>query len=173
MDAGSDPSGAKVRSIWNSPRLTDANLWDVHRVFAALHVYAHLALFSAVAERRAPEFEGAYGPIRAMTSSKKAAERAHYLGDQLKQGCWEDLGIGGQNLADWLISVLQVLDPSPPPSDAYLHLCLDLYEREAREVAAALRGTVRHFAGTCLRLLKGRSKVLAARLAVSTLLKHS
>lgn len=139
MDAGRGDA-PKVASIWNSPRLNDANRWDVHRVYAAFHVYAHLALFGAVAEQRASELEETYGPIRAMTSSRNALERAHYLGEQLREQCWDHLGLAGQRLADWLVSVLNVLDPSPPPKGAYLHLCLDLYEREAGQVAAALAG---------------------------------
>jgi predicted O-methyltransferase YrrM len=137
MDAGR--TGApKIASLWNSPRMNDANLWDVHRVYAAFHVYAHLALFGAVAEQRAAELEDEYGPIRGMTPSAKALERAHYLGEQLREQCWEHLGLAGQRMADWLISVLDVLDPDPPPKAAYLHLCLDLYEREAGQVASAL-----------------------------------
>jgi predicted O-methyltransferase YrrM len=138
MDAGGDRNVVKVASIWNSPKLNDANRWDVHRVYAAFHVYAHLALFSALAEQRAEEFEDTYGPIQAMTSSEKAVQRAHYLGEQLKEQCWDHLGVAGQSLADWLISVLNLLDPAPPPKGAYLHLCLDLYEREAGQVAASL-----------------------------------
>lgn len=138
MDAGGDREALKVASVWNSPRLNDANRWDVHRVYAAFHVYAHLALFGAVAEARAAEFEGTYGPIRGMTSSRKAVERAHFLGEQLTGQCWNHLGVAGQSMAEWLISVLNALDPAPPPRGAYLHLCLDLYEREAGQLAGAL-----------------------------------
>jgi predicted O-methyltransferase YrrM len=139
MDAGGERNVVNVESIWNSPKLNDSNRWDVHRVYAAFHVYAHLALVGAVAEQREREFEEAYGPIRAMTSSKKAVERAHYLGEQLTERCWDQLGVAGQSLAEWLISVLKTLDPAPPPRGAYLHLCLDLYEREAGQIAAALQ----------------------------------
>jgi predicted O-methyltransferase YrrM len=138
VDGGEVGDAPTVASLWNSPRLNDANEWDVHRVYAAFHVYAHLALFGAIAEQRAPELESAYGPISAMTSAKTALERAHFLGEQLREQCWDDLGFAGQRMADWLISVLDALDPAPPPKGACVHLCLDLYEREAGQIAKAL-----------------------------------
>jgi predicted O-methyltransferase YrrM len=129
----------RVYSPWNSQQLNNANQWDVHRVFAAFHVYVHLALLAIAAEQRAPELEDTYGPLHAMLASRKALERAHYLGEQLKEHCWNELGLAGKGLADWLSSALGFLDPSPPPKGAYVHLCLDLYETEANRVAAALK----------------------------------
>jgi predicted O-methyltransferase YrrM len=128
-----------VASPWNSQQLTQANQWDAHRVFAAFHVYVHLALLAIVAEQRASELESTYGPLHGMIQSHKALDRAHYLGEKLKQDCWDELGTAGQGLVDWLTAVLEFLDPSPPPKGAYVHLCLDLYESEANRVAAALR----------------------------------
>jgi predicted O-methyltransferase YrrM len=129
----------KVASPWNSQQLTQANQWDAHRVFAAFHVYVHLALLAIVAEQRASELESAYGPFHGMIQSHKALDRAHYLGEKLKEDCWDELGTAGQGLVDWLTAVLEFLDPSPPPKGAYVHLCLDLYESEANRVAAALQ----------------------------------
>lgn len=129
----------RVYSPWNPPQLNHSNQWDVHRVFAALHVYVHLALLAIVAEQRADELTPTYGAFHAIMSSRKALERAHYLGEKLKEECWDELGLAGQRLADWLISALDFLDPIPPPKGAYVHLCLDRYETEANRVAAALK----------------------------------
>jgi predicted O-methyltransferase YrrM len=131
----------RVHSPWNSRQLGQANQWDVHRVYAALHVYVHLALLAMVAEQRAAELEGTYGRFHGMMDSRKALERAQYLGEKLKAQCWDELGLAGRNLADWLISVLEFLDPSPAPKGTYVHLCLDLYETEANRVAGALKAS--------------------------------
>jgi len=129
----------RVHSPWNSPQLNKSNLWDVHRVFAAFHVYVHLALLAIVAEQRAAELEKAYGPFAGMLASRKALERAHYLGEKLKEKCWDELGLAGKRLTDWLSTVLEFLDPSPPPKGSFVHLSLDLYEREAKRVAGVLK----------------------------------
>lgn len=127
-----------VCSPWNPPRFNKANHWDVHRVFAAFHVYVHVALLALVAERRAPELEGAYGPFHGMIDSGRALGRARYLGEKLTDLCWDHLGVAGRRMVDWLMSVLAHLDPSPAPRGATFHLCLDLYEKEAAKTAAAL-----------------------------------
>jgi hypothetical protein len=72
--------------------------------------------------------------------STKALERAHYLGEKLKEQCWNQFGPAGKSLGDWLISTLEFLNPYPPPKGAYIHLYLDLYKREANQVAADVVG---------------------------------
>jgi predicted O-methyltransferase YrrM len=129
----------RVYTPWNPPMLNQSNLWDVHRVFAAFHVYVHLGLLTMIAERRAEELAPTYGPFQAIMSSRKALDRARYLGEKLKEVCWGELGLAGQKMADWLISTLDILDPAPPPHGAYFHLCLDRYETEAKRAAATLR----------------------------------
>ena len=73
-----------------------------------------------------------------MTASRKAFERAHYLGEQLIETCWEELGLAGKRLTEWLIAVLEALDPSPPPHGAYVHLLLDRFQTEATKVEYVL-----------------------------------
>jgi predicted O-methyltransferase YrrM len=131
------PSDGGARSIpvvipWRPPRLSDANRFDARRVLAAFHVYVHLALLSTVAERRAPELETTYGSVSGMVGSHRARARARYLGHQLRvrAGCWEEIFTIGQGLADWLSSLLDILDPAPAPAGSTLHLYLDLYRRE-------------------------------------------
>jgi hypothetical protein len=130
--------GQLIVAAWNSPGLTALNAWDTHRVLAAFHVYVHLALFATLAESRAPELHHEYGPLdgagRPMTASRQACDRARYLGEQVRAWCWEELGLAGQGLVDWLSSILNVLDPSPPPSGACVHLLLARYTAEAKRV---------------------------------------
>lgn len=126
-----------VCSLWNVPGTNKANCWDTHRAVAAFHVYVHLALLSAMAEQRAAELEEVYGsPCArpAMIDSRKAMERAHYLGEKIEELCWQELGLAGKRLVKWLISVIDALDPSPPPKGCYTHLLLDRYQREAQSV---------------------------------------
>lgn len=118
----------RVRSLWTPQQLNDANLWDIKRVFAAFHVYVHLSLLSLVAEQRASELEDVYGQFKGMIKSVTALERAHYLGEKLKEH-WDQLGPAGKNLAEWLISALEFLDPNPPPKGVYMHLYLSLQKR--------------------------------------------
>jgi hypothetical protein len=124
----------RICSLWNVPGSNNANCWDIHRAVAAFHVYVHLALLSAIAEERASELEEIYGPINTgsgMTNSRKAMERAHYLGEKLQAEGEDELGLAGKRLVEWLISVLNALDYSPPPTGAYTHLLLDRYRGEA------------------------------------------
>jgi hypothetical protein len=131
----------RVCSLWNVHDADRSNYWDPFRAFAAFHVYVHLALLCTLAARRATELETEYGPLRqrpAMTDSRRAFERAHYLGEQIRESCWSELGPAGRRFTEWLVAVLDALDPYPPPKDAHLHLVLDLYRREARKVESSL-----------------------------------
>ncbi|VVQ28488.1 hypothetical protein PS943_00924 [Pseudomonas fluorescens] len=134
----SQQDGARVWSPWNAEE--NANRWDTHRTLAAFHVYVHLSLLSKISELRAEELEGTYGPIREMIESKKAIERARYLGEQLKNTCWQELGLSGKRFVNWLFEILEVLNPTPPPPGAYFHHILDLYRREANHI-----NTLDHF----------------------------
>ena len=132
----------RVCSLWNVPGAARLNCWDAHRAVAAFHVYVHLALLGAIAEERAPEFEHTHGPLRArpgMTSSHKAMQRAHYLGEQLKTTCHDELGLAGRQMIDWLVEVVDALDPEPPPKGAHIHLLLDRYRGEARTVQTKIQ----------------------------------
>ncbi len=132
----------RVCSLWNIPGLNQSNYWDVHRSVAAFHVYVHLSLLCTLAEQRVSELERVYGSgSLTMTGSCKTMERAHYLGEQIKELCWQELGLAGKGFIDWLISVLDALDPTPPPKGSYLHLVLDRYQREARKVELLLSET--------------------------------
>jgi len=123
-----------VLTPWNPSRLAGANLWNEMRVFAALHVYVHLALLAIVAERRAAELESEYGPFRGMLESHRALARANYLARELKERCWGKLGPAGSALAEWLDAILDQLNRTPPVAGAYVHHYLDLYRREANQL---------------------------------------
>ena len=126
-----------VKTPWNASRLAGANLWNEMRVFAALHVYVHLALLGIVAEQRAAELESEYGPFRGMLESHRALARANYLAQELKERCWGKLGPAGRALAEWLDAILDQLNTTPPVPGAYVHHCLDLYRREANQLQRA------------------------------------
>ena len=148
----------RICSLWNVPETNRGNYWDVHRALAAFHVYVHLALLASVAEHRSEEtksrHEAEYGPNR-MVGSRTACARAHYLGEQLRLPLyWEEVGHAGKRMVDWLSAVLDVLDPSPPSAGAYVHLLLDRYWREAREVEIGLiNGTISKDMSDQLRVL--------------------
>ena len=135
----SSADSPKICSLWNADELSKANHWDAHRAFAAFHVYVQLALLAEVAEQRAGELENMFGSFRGMVESRKALDRAYYLGEQLKEVCWNELGLAGRRFRDWLMSVLDFLSPSPPSKGAYVHLFLDLYQREANMVHSVLQ----------------------------------
>jgi hypothetical protein len=127
-----------ICSLWNLPDPTGGNYWDSHRSLAALHVYVHLALLSALAEARADELEAEYGrqvPGERMTPSRTALSRAHYLDEQVKGPFWDELGPAGQSLVEWFSSVLETIDTAPPPPGSFMHLVLDRYQREAMQIA--------------------------------------
>ncbi len=137
----------QIRSLWNRSRPDSSNDWPINRALAAFHVYVHLALFFIVVEVRAPELVKLYGPLHNLEpaiSARRAFDRAHYLGNQLKQLGWEELGLAGQRLVDWLFDILALLDPAPPPADAYVHLLLDLYNREAEQTRKLLSAQLNH-----------------------------
>jgi hypothetical protein len=125
-----------VWSPWNRPS-GGGNYWDVHRALAAFHVYVHLLLLVSLAEEAAPRLTQ-FGPMK-LTGRRTAAARAHYLEEQLRTICWNELGLAGQSLVSWFGSILTLLDPAAPAAGAYVHLLLDRYWREAAEVAGRLR----------------------------------
>ena len=131
-----------VVTPWNPPRRTHANRWYVWRVFVALHVYVHLILLGTVAAERAPDLEAAYGPMTGMTGAQTARGRARYLDRQLRAVCWHNLGPGGKAMADWLHSLLERLDPTPPPEGANVHLYLDLYRSDTARLEKMLQRAV-------------------------------
>jgi hypothetical protein len=134
-----------IQSPWNSFG-GDVNRWDTFRAFAAFHVYVHLALLGAIIEQRQLELMNEPAELAEsikIISSRKAIDRARYLGDALQAKCWDQLGVAGKRFHEWLTAVLNVLDPSPGRADAYIHLLLDLYRNETNRVyaSAAAYGT--------------------------------
>ncbi|MFI9772885.1 hypothetical protein ACIHJG_39540 [Streptomyces sp. NPDC052415] len=83
------------------------------------------------------EDPGPAGSIRVI-SSRKAIDRARYLGDALRSICWDQLGAAGKRFHQWLTDVLDVLDPAPGRADAYVHLLLDLYRNETSRVSGSM-----------------------------------
>jgi hypothetical protein len=128
----------RICSLWNMPDAFRDNYWDVHRAIAALHVYVHLALLATLVEQRSPEKKdihtSIYGPNK-MIGSRTACARAQYLVEQLRLPVYrEELGTAGKRVVDWFSTVLEAIDPAPPPEGSCVHLLLDRYWREARQV---------------------------------------
>ena len=160
----------RVVSLWNAEEFNKANHWDTHRAFAAFHVYVQLALLASVAERRAPELEARYGPFRGMVSSRKALDRARYLGEQLGQRCATQIGLAGERMRLWLMTILDHLDPAPPPPGATIHLMLDLFVREGNRLESLIADSdaaAARFAGDLARIAE--SEIAATREILSSI----
>lgn len=125
-----------ITALWRRSRPHSSNQWSVSRAFGAFHVYVHLALFFTVAERRAAELTRIHGPIHVdpAAAARRALDRAHYLAGEIRRVGWHLLGPAGQRMVDWLFDILTELDPALPPAGTHVHLLLDRYEAEAREV---------------------------------------
>ena len=107
--------GPRVHAIWNPPDANGGNLWSTLRSLAAFHVYVHIAILYRLADQGAMELGRRYGAVDGPTAicrSRTASERAHYLDEQIRAVCWEELGAAGKRFVDWFSSVLQVLDDS-------------------------------------------------------------
>lgn len=139
LEPNFDREGAPtIHSLWNVPDQSRGNHWDIHRALAAFHVYVYLTLLATIAEQRAQELEDEYGPLTIVTNSQTAFVRAYYLGEQIRALCWNELGEAGKRVVDWFSSVLEILNPSPPPQGSYLHLILDRYWKEAKDFGLRL-----------------------------------
>jgi hypothetical protein len=129
-----------IRPHWNRAVPGSVNEWPVNRALTVLHVYTSLALFFIAVAGRSHRLTGEYGPLHGLDpagQARRSLDRAHYLRQQLAR-CEECLGFAGRLFVRWLGEVLRVLDPEPPPQGAYVHLLLDLYEREAGELGAVV-----------------------------------
>lgn len=125
----------RILSLWNPAEVSALNSWDVHRAYAAFHVYVQLTVLALIAERELPRLLDRYGPPENLIASQKSFERAWYLGEKLKEEPnWSLLGFAGQGMVDWLHSALPMLELPEPSHSAESHLYLDLYWREARGV---------------------------------------
>ena len=141
LEAPATESAAAVHAIWNVGGASVANGWDTFRAIAAFHVYVHLALLCVQVERRKAELVKRFGPtpdgtFPATTHRSEAFERAQYLGRCIKDTCWQEMGPAGRLFVAWLSSILNAIDPSPPPPQSrYLHLVLNRYILEGNVVA--------------------------------------
>jgi hypothetical protein len=141
-DAPPAAEGVAVHAIWNLGGAGDGSSgWDTFRTIAAFHVYVHLALLGARIERGKVALVKRFGAspdgcLPALTHRREALERAHYLGRRLREVCWPEMGPAGRLLVSWLGSVLNAIDPGPPPPDSrYLHLVLNRYMLEGSRFA--------------------------------------
>jgi len=104
----------KIPAIWHEG---DEREWSACRATAAFHVYVHLVLFFRVVGSREAELVGTFGPLHVDSAARAqatSAARAYYLGQQIKAGCWSELGLGGQRFVEWLFTILTTLTPPIP-----------------------------------------------------------
>lgn len=159
-----------IVALWNSPEPSGANRWDTPRTFAAFHVYAQLSLLALVAEQMADGLAAEYGRARGLIDSRRALDRAHYLGEQLDGLRSTELGPAGCRLLDWLRMVLDVVDPAPPPKGATTHLLRDLYLREANRVDVVLAANGHAPCGLTERLIPvAKQEIASAALVLSAM----
>ncbi|HEU5024521.1 MAG TPA: HEXXH motif-containing putative peptide modification protein [Spirillospora sp.] len=155
---------ARIRSLWNTPGTGEHNLWNTDRALAAFHVYVQLALFARVAERSPAALDRTYGPRTAaprMIDTGRALARAHYLGEQLQDR--QDLGPAGTVMVEWLLALLDEMDPAPPPPGSFVHLLLDRYRKEARLTGrAGPAGGTGHLTDLAIEELDVARHILAA-----------
>jgi hypothetical protein len=121
-----------IRAWWNQDLPENSNQWPVCRSLAVFHVYAQLALFFTEAARQQAEFEpryGSFGKVEPGLQARRSFDRAQYLGHQLLAHR-DELGTTGVQFVEWMLSLLASFDPSPREPLAYMHLTLDLYERQ-------------------------------------------
>ena len=159
-----------IVALWNSPAPPGANRWDTPRTFAAFHVYAQLSLLALVAEQMTDDLAAEYGPPRGLIDSRRALDRAQYLGEQLDELRSTELGPAGCRLLDWLRTVLDVIDPAPPPKGATTHLLRDLYLREANRVDVVLAANGHAPCGLTERLIPvAKQEIASAALVLSAM----
>ena len=114
-----------VRSIWNRPLTWNPNEWAIDRALFAFHVYVHLGLFFKLIEGRVAELGPIYGPLSGLdpeAATRRSCDRARYLGHEVKQSAGAELTREGYDLNDWLLDILDAIDPAPPPSDLHARL---------------------------------------------------
>jgi hypothetical protein len=99
---------ALISPPWTSSGANGAQYWNVFRAFAAFHVYVHLTLLG---RRVAESADGSADPSEShLTSASTAIERARYLGENIEQQGWHELGAAGHRFHAWLTSVLDALE---------------------------------------------------------------
>ncbi|WP_223738662.1 hypothetical protein [Corallococcus sp. AS-1-12] len=132
-----------IRSLWNRWHPEATNEWPACRSLAAMHVYVHLALYAERLARDPERIQAVHGPLNGydpVLQKRRSLERAYFLGGALRRECWEELGIGGQRMVDWMMGLLNELGAGHLPQDGNAHLFLDLYEREAKDFNVLLEG---------------------------------
>ena len=142
---GYQPADCAVRPPWRRPHSADPYLWPMNRILTVPHVYAALALLFQVIREKSPELVQEYGPVHEKNlefTIRQSLDRAEYLVYQLHLN-QAQLGKAGVYFADWLSSVLKLLDHNPRPEGSYFHLLADLYEREANVLGKLIAGASR------------------------------
>lgn len=141
MHAGyNEMESPRIRPHWNRVQPGQLPGWSVNRSLTVCHVYVSLALLyihAGLNSNVVDQFGSCDGSAVAV-QVRRSLDRAHYLQQQLVVNRAQ-LGAGGALFVDWLGAILAMLDPAPPPRDSYVHLALDLYDREAEKIQEILQ----------------------------------
>jgi hypothetical protein len=143
-DDGATPTtaGTIAEPPWNRLDPTRFSQWPLSRVMAALHVYAHLAIFGDAADRKLADLERKFGirgkGPKGLVSSRAAFQRAWFLLDSMRECFSHELGPAGELLGEWANQCLDLLGPEPSRPRVRLRSSLDRYQREARAAQAIL-----------------------------------
>lgn len=126
----------KIRPHWNriEPNLT--NEWPISRSLTVCHVYACLAIFFSRVHMLGPKLVERFGPFHGLDpvlSARRSFDRAQYLASRIKEH-GDQLGAAGILFVNWLSNIITASDSNPVPEGVYVHLLLDLYDREARDL---------------------------------------
>jgi len=130
------------KAVWNRPAGEEGNRWPVCRSTFAFHVYTYLSEFFLRLAEKFPEVQPEFGPRKdfdPQVSARRSLDRAHHLGFHIRKQD-QELGAAGRALVDWLNGYLEAADPHSPAPGAYLHLLLDLYEREGKQIVESKNG---------------------------------
>ncbi|MDQ3775829.1 MAG: HEXXH motif-containing putative peptide modification protein [Pseudomonadota bacterium] len=132
----------RIRAVWNRSQPDGSNEWPANRVLTVLHVYTSLALFFRAVELRVQEIGERYGSLYDLNpgvAACRALDRAYYLALNVKD-VRQELGLAGERFADWLLGLLEALDPRTRSAHLNAHLLLDLYERETEQITRVIAG---------------------------------
>ncbi len=139
FDSAASPT---VHAIWNPDLSWNSNQWSIDRALYAVHFYAHIAVYYLLFGEKWEEIVEKYGDpgdLNYQKAARNALDRARYLYEELSKMQHNALGAAGKSVLEWLGSIINRVDLTPPYRDPRPTLRLDLYDRETREVVALLR----------------------------------
>ena len=116
-----------IKAVWNAKQ----SPWNVHKSLGAFHVYVNLTLFFRCCIAKQTSLQRQFGdPKKPLTRSlASCGDRARYLGDALLS--WGRVFTSdGLEFLNWLLDLLNKIDPNPPWTTPLPFLWLERYEKQ-------------------------------------------